>query len=77
MIKRPNVGDLVQSRHSDAVVGMVIKCRPHEAVGAGWVPERYVVWWLDSDKRTTEFIGTDGLDLIQVISEAVIDEERD
>jgi len=75
MIERPGVGDLVQSKHSDSVVGMVIKCRPEEVVGAGWIPERFVVWWLDTDKRTTEFIGVDGLDIIQVISKAVVDDQ--
>ena len=66
---RPDIGDLVKSKKSH-VLGMVVKCRPEECVGASWIPERFVVWWLDSDKRTTEFVAPNGIDLIQVISRA-------
>ena len=67
---RPRVGDLVQSGKSK-LLGMVIKRSPEEVVGAGWIPERFTVWWLDRDSKTTEFVGTQGVDLIQVVSRAV------
>ena len=71
---RPKVGDLVKSGKSH-VLGMVIKRKPEEIVGAGWIPERFTVWWLDNDKKTTEFVGTMGIDLIQVVSRATEIEE--
>tara|TARA_A100001515_G_C4558194_1_gene205709 strand:- start:696 stop:863 length:168 start_codon:yes stop_codon:yes gene_type:complete len=55
---------------------MVIEKRPEEVVGAGWIPERFVVWWLNDGKSTTEFVGTEGLDFIQVVSKAEGNEEN-
>ena len=71
---RPAVGDLVKSRKSH-VLGMVVERKPEESIGASRIPERFIVWWLDTDKKSTEFIGTHGIDLIQVISKAEINEE--
>mgnify|MGYP001170498586 CR=1 FL=1 len=72
---RPDIGDLVKSKASH-VLGMVVEKRPEEVVGAGWIPERFVVWWLNDGKSTTEFVGTEGLDFIQVVSKAKGNEEN-
>jgi len=72
---RPSIGDLVKSKNS-RVLGVVVKCKPQEHIGASWIPERYVIWWLDTDKRTTEFVGSHGIDLIQVVSKARPNEDN-
>ena len=76
MPPNPQVGDLVSTRGQD--LGIVIQCKPQQVVGASWVPERCVVWWLASDKRTTEFVG-DAADIMEIISaafEAKIEKEN-
>jgi hypothetical protein len=62
-----NVGDLV--RTNDNTVGIIIKHKPNEPVGASWVPERYVVLWFDTGKRKTEFAG-DMNEMIELLSAA-------
>jgi len=54
MLDDPQIGDLVRAKSND--LGIVIKYKPKQPIGASWVPERFVVWWLSDDKKTTEFV---------------------
>ena len=67
MPDNPQVGDLVRGAQGNGCLGIVIVQRPKEVVGASWVPERYVVWWISLDKKTTEFYGSP-CDQIKVVS---------
>ena len=62
-----NVGDLVRTNNN--TVGIIIKHKPNEPVGASWVPERYVVLWFDTGKHKTEFAGEMN-EMIELLSAA-------
>ncbi len=65
-----HVGDLICTTNTNSKeLGIVMEHKPNEPVGASWIPERYVVYWLGSEQRTTEFVG-DTEKFLKVLSSA-------